>query len=99
MFISKDNYSNCVKREFQFRQKIPTTRAAHYDEALSSGTKILFTLKAPGTKRQWPTRFSVFLDYLKLQGQTIEDNAFKFDNIILIRKDGITQLQDRYQTF
>jgi hypothetical protein len=26
LFISKDNYSNCVKREFQFQQKIPTTR-------------------------------------------------------------------------
>jgi len=99
VFISKDNYSNCVKREFQFRQNIPTTRAAHYDEVLSSGMKILFTSKAPGTKRQQPRRFSLFLDYLKLQGQTIEDNDLKFDNIILIRKDGITQLQDRYQTF
>lgn len=99
MFLSKDNYSNCVKREFQFRQKIPTTSAAHYDEALASGMKILFTSKAPETKREQPRRFSVFLDYLKLQDQTFEDNVFKFDNIILIRKDGITQLQDRYQTF
>lgn len=36
-----------------------------------------FALKAPESKRQYPKRFEMFLDYLKLDG-TFEDKALSF---------------------
>ena len=40
--------------------------------------RFIYALKAPETKRQYPKRLEVFLDYLKLQGNTIEEKANKF---------------------
>ena len=37
--------------------------------------RFIYALKAPETKRQYPRRLEVFLDYLKLQGSTIEAKA------------------------
>src|SRR5438128_981403 len=37
----------------------------------------LYALKAPETKRQYPSRLKVFLDYLKLEG-TLEQQAKEF---------------------
>ncbi len=37
----------------------------------------LYVLKAPETKRQYPCRFKVFLDFLKLEG-TFEEQAKQF---------------------
>ena len=37
----------------------------------------LYALKAPETKRQYPRRFKVFLDFLKLEG-TFEEQAKQF---------------------
>jgi hypothetical protein len=54
-------------------------------EALSCYKKFLFTLKAPETKRQWPRRFQVFLDFLNLEGITIEDKAIRLYNIIQVK--------------
>src|SRR5215212_718744 len=41
-------------------------------------TVFLYALKAPETKRQWPRRLMVFLDFLKLDGTTIKEKARKF---------------------
>jgi len=37
--------------------------------------RFIYALKAPETKRQYPKRLEVFLDYLKLQGSTNEAKA------------------------
>jgi integrase len=41
-------------------------------------TVFLYALKAPETKRQWPRRLKVFLDFLKLDGITIKEKAKQF---------------------
>jgi hypothetical protein len=33
----------------------------------------MYALKAPETKRQWPSRLMVFLDFLKLDCTTMEE--------------------------
>ena len=38
----------------------------------------MYALKASETKRQYPKRLEVFLDYLKLKGSTIEEKADEF---------------------
>src|SRR5919112_1429812 len=38
----------------------------------------MYALKAPETKRQWPSRLMVFLDFLKLDGTIIKEKARKF---------------------
>jgi hypothetical protein len=38
-------------------------------------TVFLYALKAPETKRQWPGRLKIFLDFLKLDGITMEEKA------------------------
>jgi integrase len=40
--------------------------------------RFMYALKAPETKRQYPKRLEVFLDYQKLQGDSIEEKANKF---------------------
>jgi hypothetical protein len=40
--------------------------------------RFIYALKAPETKRQYPKRLEVFLDHLKLQGNTIEEKANEF---------------------
>lgn len=44
--------------------------------------RFIYALKAPETKRQYPKRLEVFLDYLKLQGSTIEEKANQFYEFI-----------------
>ncbi|KAA2283749.1 hypothetical protein [Candidatus Nitrosocosmicus sp. SS] len=44
--------------------------------------RFIYALKAPETKRQYPKRMEVFLDYLKLQGSTIEEKANQFYEFI-----------------
>ena len=40
----------------------------------------VYALKAPESRRQYPRRFKMFLDFLKLQG-TIEEHAWEFHAI------------------
>lgn len=40
--------------------------------------RFIYALKAPETKRQYPKRLEVFLDYLKFPGSTIEEKAYQF---------------------
>ena len=39
---------------------------------------VFLYLKAPETKRQWPQRLKVFLDFLKLDCTTIKEKAKQF---------------------
>ena len=52
----------------------------NYDSAYF---RFIYALKAPETKRQYPKRLEVFLDYLKLDGNTIEEKANKFYDFAL----------------
>jgi hypothetical protein len=38
----------------------------------------MYALKAPETRRQWPRRLKVFLDFLKLDCTTIDEKAKQF---------------------
>jgi hypothetical protein len=44
--------------------------------------RFIYALKTPETKRQYPKRLEVFLDYLRLQGSTIEEKANQFYEFI-----------------
>ena len=47
----------------------------NYDSAYF---RFIYALKAPETKRQYPKRLEVFLDYLKLEGNSIEEKVNRF---------------------
>ena len=47
------------------------------DEALDPIVNFLFALKAPESKRQYPKRLEIFLNFLKLDG-TFEEKAIAF---------------------
>jgi len=40
--------------------------------------RFIYALRAPETRRQYPKRLEVFLDYLKLLGSSIEEKANQF---------------------
>jgi hypothetical protein len=48
-----------------------------FEKAVDPLAIFLYALKAPETKRQYPRRFKVFLDFLKLEG-TFEEQAKQF---------------------
>lgn len=48
-----------------------------YDEAADPLSNFLYALRAPETKRQYPRRLKVFLDYLGLDGD-LKDQAKVF---------------------
>lgn len=50
---------------------------SHSDDDASPLANFLFALKAPETKRQYPKRLEVFLDFLNLEG-TLEDKVLVF---------------------
>jgi len=49
---------------------------------LSPYQKFIYALNAPESKRQYPSRFQVFLDYLKINELTIEEKANLFYKLI-----------------
>ena len=51
--------------------------------------KFTYALNAPESKRQYPKRFQIFLDYLDIKGETIEEKANKlyYDHIAIKGKD------------
>ena len=57
---------------------ISTTTTMPYQDPLSV---FLYALKAPETRRQYPRRLKVFLDYMKLEGP-IEQQAVQFLTLI-----------------
>ena len=53
------------------------TLSAQYEEESHPLSVFLYALKAPETKRQYPRRLKVFLDFLKLDG-TMEQQSKEF---------------------
>ncbi len=45
---------------------------------LSPYLKFIYALRAPESKRQYPKRLQIFLDYLKINGLTIEEKSNLF---------------------
>ena len=45
-------------------------------------TKFLFALNSPSTIRQYPKRLQNFLDFLKIDEETIEKKAIKLYNML-----------------
>lgn len=61
---------------------------------ISPYSRFIYALNAPESKRQYPTRFQVFLDFLKLDGLTIEEKANHFYDLI-IANDGREWLESQ----
>ncbi len=49
---------------------------------LSPYQKFIYALNAPESKRQYPRRFQVFLDYLKINELSIEEKTNSFYKLI-----------------
>jgi hypothetical protein len=48
-------------------------------------TKFLYALNSASTKRQYPKRLQNFLDFLKIDGETIEKKVIKLYHILQIK--------------
>jgi hypothetical protein len=46
------------------------------DNCLSPFQKFAYALNAKETKRQYPQRLLIFLDYLQIPGKTVAENLF-----------------------
>jgi hypothetical protein len=57
----------------------------------------MYALKAPESKRQYPRRFKVLLDYLRLEGDSLSEQAKKF--LIIARQDPKWASMMRFITF
>ncbi|MGD1837484.1 MAG: hypothetical protein ACPKPY_05440 [Nitrososphaeraceae archaeon] len=64
---------------------------------ISPYNSFVFGLKAPETKRQWPTRLDVFLTFLELDGKTIEERTNQLFRHI--KKEGVEWLQNQLLEF
>ncbi len=58
---------------------------------LSPYQKFFYALNARETKRQYPHQFQIFLDYLHIEGSTIEENANSFYK--LVERNGTVWLE------
>jgi len=84
--VLKDNIEILQQKKLTTQNDANNNNEDNVTEALSSCyKKFLFTLKAPETRRQWPNRFQVFLDFLNLEGLTIEDKAIRLYSIIQVK--------------
>ena len=70
-------------------RKITIQQDKHYfndnsKSKISPYSRFIYALNAPESKRQYPTRFQVFLDFLKIDGLTIEEKANKFYDLVVV---------------
>ncbi len=65
--------------------------------SLSPYQKFVYALRAPETKRQYPRRFQVFLDFLKLSGLTVDEKVDLFYQ--LVKQKGRNWLESELITF
>jgi hypothetical protein len=61
-------------------------------------TRFMFGLKAAETRRQYPRRLEVFLDFLQYEG-TLEEKVSEFYNIVKIQKDWISSKLIKFLEF
>jgi hypothetical protein len=64
---------------------------------LSPYRKFFYALNASETKRQYPRRLQIFLEYLRIEGSTIEENANSFYK--LVEKNGARWLESHLLKF
>jgi hypothetical protein len=50
-----------------------STPSIYENKYLSPYQRNIYALRTPESKRQYPKRLQIFLDYLKIQGLTIEE--------------------------
>jgi hypothetical protein len=65
----------------------------HQDSEQDSDPLVLFkyALRAPETKRQWPRRLKIFLDFLRMEGaSSLEEQA----RLFVIRRTQYTGIKD-----
>jgi hypothetical protein len=62
---------------------------------MSPYSRFIYALNAPESKRQYPTRFQVFLDFLKLDGLIIEEKANRFYDLIVAPDGGREWLESQ----
>jgi hypothetical protein len=54
---------------------LPSSTPLYENKDLSPYQRFIYALRAPESKRQYPKRLQIFLDYLKIQGLTIEEKG------------------------
>jgi hypothetical protein len=59
-----------------------TVELKNHREQVSNGpyNRFLYALKAPESKRQYPKRLEVFLNFLKIEGSTLEEKLYNLYN-------------------
>ena len=60
----------------------PSSPQTYENANLSPYQKFVYALKAPESKRQYPRRLQIFLDYLQFSELTIEEKSNSFFNLI-----------------
>ena len=76
---------------------LSSTTSIYENKDLSPYQRFVYALRAPESKRQYPKRLQIFLDYLKIQGLTIEEKADKF--YLLIEEKGLKWLEHELLKF
>jgi hypothetical protein len=66
-----------IATKYQQQEKQQEEDKQEHHEIQDPLTAFMYGLKAPETKRQWPRRLKIFLDYLILDG-TFEQKARQF---------------------
>ena len=74
-----------------------STPSINENKDLSPYQRFIYALRAPESKRRYPKRLQIFLDYLKLQGLSIEEKADKF--YIMIEENGRNWLEHELLKF
>jgi hypothetical protein len=65
-FIKAQTNNNIVKAVQQEQINQITSQLDHFDQENNAIDNFLYALKAPETKRQYPRRLKVFLDFLQI---------------------------------
>jgi len=50
-------------------------------QTLNPYNRFLYALKAPESKRQYPRRLWVFLNFMNIRGSTLEERLYNFHNV------------------
>ncbi|HXS60145.1 MAG TPA: hypothetical protein VN703_04975 [Candidatus Sulfopaludibacter sp.] len=50
-------------------------------QTLNPYNRFLYALKVPESKRQYPRRLGVFLNFMNIRGSTLEERLYNFHNV------------------
>jgi hypothetical protein len=84
-YITNKNEDEEEQKEYHWSNtKLNNNNILIYKSQVSPYSRFIYALNAPESKRQYPKRIQVFLDFLKIENcQTIEDKANKFYDLFL----------------